>query len=709
MELLIYIGKAAAILSIFYLVYIAVLRKDTFFTANRHYLLGGILAAIAFPFIEITKQINVEIPANNAITYSEFLPIEQLPIQEAVSINWWQIAFFIYVLGAGFMLLRFMKQLFSLALLLYKYPSEKKDGYRYIITSEDTPPFSFFRNIVYNPELHAQQELEMILKHEEVHASQWHSIDIIASNLLLIFQWVNPLAWFYKKGIEENLEYIADNATVQQIESVKQYQLALVKASSTSPIPALTNNFYQSFIKKRIVMLNKRTSKKINAWKLMLVLPLLAVFLWSFNINEEVTYTDSNESFSEITTSFPASEGMELTSEIKKYSISKKLSGSIIREVIPEYEANPILDETSTIAANSSNQTSPKAIAMIREKNLVTISEIAVQDVMTTITKNTTKKELDALKTNLKNNGVTFDYSNLEYNKSNEVIGISISYKNKNGNSGNYSVSSDTPINTIVIKTDGNRISVRSAGSSNYSYSNDEDEEEVRARTEEQRAMMEGRRKEMENRREEMESRRKEMKEGQGEMKERQEEMEVRRTQMKDEMEERQAEMHERQVEIHERQREMNEQHKVRILEGDTSKVHRIRIFEDDEGGLFEIHDTDEGSDNVIIIDRIHKNGDRSRERQHNSLFSGDLKRITKNSSKNDLEKLKKEFDSKGISFSYSGVRRNDAGEITRIKLKIKDNKGSSSSSSYDGEGKSIDNILIDTNNGITLMKGRSH
>ena len=167
MELLIYIGKAAAILSIFYLVYIAVLRKDTLFSANRHYLLSGIIAAIAFPFIEITKTIQVEIPASNEMVYNEFMPIEQMPIQEAVSINWWQIAFFIYALGAGFMLLRFLKQLFSLALLLHKYPSQKKDGYRYIITSENTPPFSFFRNIVYNPQLHTQQELEMILKHEE--------------------------------------------------------------------------------------------------------------------------------------------------------------------------------------------------------------------------------------------------------------------------------------------------------------------------------------------------------------------------------------------------------------------------------------------------------------------------------------------------------------------------------------------------------------
>ncbi|MGK0175050.1 MAG: bla regulator protein BlaR1, partial [Ulvibacter sp.] len=445
MELLIYIGKAAAILSIFYLVYIAVLRKDTLFSANRHYLLSGILAAIAFPFIEITKTIQVEIPASNEIVYNEFLLIEQMPIQEAVSINWWQVAFIIYALGACIMLLRFMKQLLSLGLVLYKYPSVKKDGYHYIITSENTPPFSFFRNIVYNPELHTPQELEMILTHEEVHASQWHSIDIIATNLLLIVQWINPLAWLYKKRVEENLEYIADGATAQQIESVKQYQLALVKASSTSPIPALTNNFYQSFIKKRIVMLNKRTSKKINAWKLMLVLPLLAVFLWSFNINEVVTYTESNEPDSEFTNPSSASEGIVVPSENKLLNDSEEISGNITREVIPEYEANPIMDE---------------AIAMAQENNRVTISERVVKSATITITKNTTKKELDAMKTDLKSNGVSFDYSNLEYNKSNEIIGISINYKNKNGNSGNYSVNSDTPINTIVIKTDrGNQIS----------------------------------------------------------------------------------------------------------------------------------------------------------------------------------------------------------------------------------------------------------
>ena len=272
---------------------------------------------------------------------------------------------------------------------------------------------------------------------------------------------------------------------------------------------------------------------------------------------------------------------------------------------------------------------------------------------------------------------------------------------------------SDSPINTLIIKTDGDRISVRSAGSGSYSYSSDESKEEARVRTDEQRVMMEERRMEMENRREEMEER-------QGEMKERQEVMEVRRTEMRGEMEERRSEMrgemeerrtemHERKMEMHKQQREMNEHRNVLIMEGDGSNAHRTHVIKDGDGTIYEIQDTHGGSGDVIIVDRIGENSERNVIREHNSLYSSHLIRITKKSTKADLEKLKNDFKAKGISFSYNGVKRNDAGEITKIKLKVKDNKGSSSSSSYNGEGKTIDNILIDTSNGITIMKGGSH
>ena len=157
-------------------------------------------------------------------------------------------------------------------------------------------PFSFFSYIVYNPALHTLEELEMILAHEEIHAGQRHSIDILITQIVLALHWCNPLAWLYKQSLEQNLEYIADAHAIQHINNPQQYQRTLVKVSSPSFKPALTNQFYQSFIKKRIVMLNTPQSRKHNLWKLALVLPLLSFFLYSFNVKEVVEYVDEDNS-----------------------------------------------------------------------------------------------------------------------------------------------------------------------------------------------------------------------------------------------------------------------------------------------------------------------------------------------------------------------------------------------------------------------------
>lgn len=83
------------------------------------------------------------------------------------------------------------------------------------------------------------------------------------------------------------------------------------------------------------------------------------------------------------------------------------------------------------------------------------------------ITKKTTLEELEKIKKQMTDAGLGFNYSNVIYNDKNEIIAISIFYKDLNNNSGNYSVSSKNPINNIVIVSEGSRISVKSEGSSN--------------------------------------------------------------------------------------------------------------------------------------------------------------------------------------------------------------------------------------------------
>ncbi len=297
METFIYIAKSITILSIFYIIYRVVLQKDTFFTANRHYLLSGIIAALILPFLEYTKTIYKELPSINTMVGTDtiFTPttIEVLPQQETIAIDWWQVSLLLYTLGAFIMFIRLIIQLISLNRLINNYPKKYKDGYTYVeITDKAITPFSFFKTICYNPGSHSSEELEMILAHEKIHVSQWHTFDVLLTQCVLAIQWFNPFAWFYKKSLEQNLEFIADNGAIQRVSSSLDYQRTLVKVSSIVVQPALTNNFYHSLIKKRIVMLNKQTSNRRNLWKLGLVLPALAIFMYSFNIKEVIEYRE---------------------------------------------------------------------------------------------------------------------------------------------------------------------------------------------------------------------------------------------------------------------------------------------------------------------------------------------------------------------------------------------------------------------------------
>ncbi len=120
------------------------------------------------------------------------------------------------------------------------------------------------------------------------------------------------------------------------------------------------------------------------------------------------------------------------------------------------------------------------------------------------ITKKTTLEELENIKKQMIDEGLGFNYSNIVYNQEKEIISISISYRDANNNQGNYSVSSETPINNILITSNGKQISVKSEGSGNQAFINQGNRDEISTDNlqsmEEQRAEMQKRRDEMDKR-----------------------------------------------------------------------------------------------------------------------------------------------------------------------------------------------------------------
>ncbi|MCW9037426.1 hypothetical protein [Altibacter sp.] len=645
MELLLYLGKSMLLLSMFYGVYRFMLQKDTLFVSKRHFLLLGIISTVLLPVVEITTVTYQEVvPPPAVVSYTETIPLTHIvQDQEAIAIYWWEIVLVLYFLGVLIMGVRFILQLASLLSIIHETPSVRVQDKRHVQTHRNIAPFSFFQYIVYNPSQHSAEELRMILKHERVHASQWHTADIIATNLVLILQWMNPLAWLYKSAIEENLEYIADSETIQQIQSKKAYQLALVRASSTFTVPALTNNFYQSFtrlvvfgrqirlfkssrqIKKRIIMLNKSNSKKVNVLKGAIVLPMLALFLVSFNVKEVVKYVS-------LTPEGKASEDHE-SAALKPVSNPPDRIAETM--VLPEVSEKPTShtgdpkndDETTSIL----NETPKKRI---QNKGVRFGDEIYIL-----ITKNTTEADLKMHQKTLKEeHNVTFTYSNVNYNAKGELTSISINIKSDGGN-GNYQVAEDGPIEDFYfyISEDGS-----------LGFGSKELEERMEERDDRKRARFE--------KREELLIERKK------ELKDRRTAIEVKRNEMRDKLMEKEVEIEERKKDLKDRQ--------LAIVRSNT---------EDTDDNVF-VYSGSSGS--------VAKFGSGTME--HSIL-------IDKNTSDETLAEMKSDLSAKGIEFNYSKLRRNDRNEITRIRIEVDNGKGQHSiTTTQTDDGQPIDDILIE-------------
>lgn len=283
---LIHIIKSSALLSIFFLAYHFLLKKDTSFNKNRLFLLTGIFSAAVLPFVHITQKVVLDTVIGGGQFFEEGnIAVGSSPEFEA---DLWQLAGIIYMLVAVFLISKLIFQIAKVTKLARSQSVRREGAFLYIQTNNRTSPFSFFNMIVFNPATHPKEELRMVLEHERVHSRQFHTMDILLVNLSAAFLWFNPLSWSYRKSVEENLEYIADKETIKTIGKQKEYQYALLRVSQEGNLSSLLNHFHHSFIKNRIIMLKKSTTTKSYSGKHFLVLPAVLFFLLGFNTKEEV-------------------------------------------------------------------------------------------------------------------------------------------------------------------------------------------------------------------------------------------------------------------------------------------------------------------------------------------------------------------------------------------------------------------------------------
>src|SRR5690606_21131804 len=206
------------------------------------------------------------------------------PQAQGFEINWVVVLGAVYFIGVVAFVLNFLIDFYSLRKALKGKSIFRQADFRFVDTDENLAPFSYFNYIVYNSSLFTDAELTNIIEHEKVHSNQNHTMDVLFARGFCVVFWFNPFIWLYRKAMLQNLEFIADSEAVKNIEDKKAYQITLLKVTAHENCVDITNHFYQSLIKKRIVMLNKSQSKKSSSWKYFVIVPALIAFIVCFQV-----------------------------------------------------------------------------------------------------------------------------------------------------------------------------------------------------------------------------------------------------------------------------------------------------------------------------------------------------------------------------------------------------------------------------------------
>jgi bla regulator protein BlaR1 len=98
-----------------------------------------------------------------------------------------------------------------------------------------------------------------------------------------VFFWFNPFLPFYKKAIQLNHEFLADEAVTNECHNVAAYQHLLINKANKQPISSLTSPLNYLITKKRLIMMTKTRSFMRSVCMQLAVIPLLTVSVFVFS------------------------------------------------------------------------------------------------------------------------------------------------------------------------------------------------------------------------------------------------------------------------------------------------------------------------------------------------------------------------------------------------------------------------------------------
>ncbi|MBQ6300973.1 MAG: TonB family protein [Bacteroidales bacterium] len=282
MDFLLYDGKVALALLVFYLFYRFLLKKETFHRFNRVVLVGTAVLSFLLPLCIITIHKPIEaapVVPEPTIVATELPAQELVPLLEP-AVPWWPTALtLLFWAGVAFVLAKVTLSILSIVRIIRQGRLvREEDGCKIIVTERDIDPFSWMKYIVLSGK-DWEAPHESILAHEKAHIGLGHSLEVLLVDVLSALQWFNPAIWMLRADLQELHEYEADDAVLRAGTNIKEYQYLLIRKAVSKSGYSVANSFNHSILKNRITMMSKSKSPLSRGLRVLYLIPLTCIGL----------------------------------------------------------------------------------------------------------------------------------------------------------------------------------------------------------------------------------------------------------------------------------------------------------------------------------------------------------------------------------------------------------------------------------------------
>ena len=367
--LLLYLLKANVVLALFAVAYYGLLRRLTFFGLNRAFLLLALLFAVVYPALPMPALLPAAVSAlplpsgQLAVQLPRVATPSQTPDYTPYVLVGGAV---LYGLGAGLLGLRLLAQLLSLGLVRGRSRPAVVLGQPVRLVPGAGGPFSFGGTIYLSEAALADSAgLPAMLRHEQAHVRQWHTLDVLLTQVAVALAWANPAAWLLRRAVLDNLEYLADRAALQTGLDRRAYQYSLLhQRPGGVPAPALAFHFSFLTLKNRILMLNQPLSSTRQLGRYLLAAPLvMALALGYSSAHAQAVPVTAIVQPATIQGTLPANALYYLDGQPSTKEAVSALPSSTV------FNMDIIQDEPATIKRVFGNSTATTAIIITTEAN----------------------------------------------------------------------------------------------------------------------------------------------------------------------------------------------------------------------------------------------------------------------------------------------------------------------------------------------------